>query len=533
MNSARHPELLLGNEAVAAAALDAGIGAAYAYPGTPSTEILPYVQANAPSSGVVARWAANEKSAYEQALGVSLAGRRALVAMKHVGLNVAADPFVNSALLAIRGGLVVAVADDPGMHSSQNEQDSRHLADFARIPCLEPADPQQAYDMTREAFDLSERFEVPVLVRLTTRLAHGRAAVTRRAPAPPGPALSASGVDGWTLLPAFARERWRSLVGRQPALRAWSEAAAAHQLDLGPCATLGVITTGFARGLYLEARPELHPLPSHLHIGAYPLPERAIRELARQAGRLLVLEEGYPFVERAIRGVLDHGIDIAGRETGALPATGELTPESVRAALGLAPLPTQPAAEVPARPPQLCRGCPHTDSFEAVDAVRKEYPTLLATSDIGCYSLGALPPHEATDTCVCMGASIGMAQGAAEAGLWPVLAVIGDGTFLHSGLTPLMDAAATNADMTVLILDNGTIAMTGVQATVLPDDRLAPLVLAIGVDPAHVWTVPFRARRPEELTAVLRKEIAHRGLSVVIAVRECVELTKKRRHGES
>jgi len=529
-------QVWLGDEAVAEGAVDAGVTAAYGYPGTPSTEILEHLLRRSRSSGrPVASWCANEKTAYEAALGVSMAGRRALVAMKHVGLNVAADAFVNSALVDLEGGLVVVVADDPGMHSSQNEQDTRWLADFARVPCLEPADAQQAYEATREAFDLSERFRVPVVVRLVTRLAHGRQAV-RPAPArPESPLALRADPSAWILLPVNARRQWRKLLEAHDAMRSWSEESPWQVLRLRPeRGGLGVVTTGIARNHLLEALGGDLAGISHLQVGAYPVPEGLLRRLAAHADRLVVLEEGYPYVERLLRGVFPPPIEVAGKTTGAVPLAGELTPDAVRAALGIPrrePM-APPGFAVPARPPQLCTGCPHRDSFDAIREALAGIDTALVTSDIGCYTLGALPPYRAIQSCVCMGASVGMARGAADAGVHPAVAVIGDSTFLHSGVTALMDAVAADADMTLVILDNETVGMTGQQATVLPGSRLEPVVLGVGVDPAHCHVVEANPRKVHEIADVLRREIAHRGLSVVIAVRTCIQAAKKERRSE-
>jgi indolepyruvate ferredoxin oxidoreductase alpha subunit len=313
---AEHGIMLLGDEAVALGALHAGASAAYAYPGTPSTEILECLIPRAEGAGIVAHWCANEKTAYEQALGVSMMGRRALVAMKHVGLNVAMDPFVNSALVGLGGGLVVAVGDDPGMHSSQNEQDSRILADFARVPCLEPADQQQVYDMTREAFDLSERFGLPVMVRLVTRLCHSRAVVVAAPARPQNPLAKTDAPQDWTLLPHNARRLWRRLLDRLPAVREWAEQSPYNALSVGdPDAPFAVITSGIARHYFAAEAAELGFRPSHLHVGAYPPPEGLIGRLAAGGRRLLVIEEGYPFLERQVRGVLPHAWDVTGRES--------------------------------------------------------------------------------------------------------------------------------------------------------------------------------------------------------------------------
>lgn len=515
------PLFLLGDEAVALAAIHSGISAAYGYPGTPSTEILQFILDRQPP-GVVASWSVNEKTAYEQALGVSLAGRRSLVTMKHVGLNVAADPFVNSALLSINGGVVLAVADDPGMHSSQNEQDSRMLAAFARIICLEPHDPQSAYDMTREAFDLSERFHVPVMLRLVTRLAHTRAAVTVTDARDPNDLHKAQDRANWILLPGNARRRWRDLLARQADFQTYTGTTGHNQLTLTG-SELGVITAGGARHYFAESAAELTEAPSVLHIGAYPVPPELVRTLARQVSRILVLEDGQPFIETSIAGMLPTAVPIEGRESGHLAKDGELTPDSVRAALSLPPRARRSDVLVPDRPPQLCSGCPHIDTFGALHAAMGTSPAGLVASDIGCYTLAALPPLSAIESCVCMGASIGMAKGASDAGLRPAVAVIGDSTFLHSGITPLMDAIAADTDMTVIIADNEVVAMTGAQPTLVPSSRLRPLLLGLGVDEAHCHVLDARPKQADANTAVIRRELAHHGLSVIVAVRECVE----------
>jgi indolepyruvate ferredoxin oxidoreductase, alpha subunit len=524
--------VLLGDEAVALGALHAGVTAAYAYPGTPSTEILEYLQrlTRGQAGAPVAAWTANEKTAYEQALGVSMAGRRALVAMKHVGLNVAADPFVNSALVAVAGGLVVVVADDPGMHSSQNEQDSRVLADFARTLCLEPHDPQQAYDMTREAFDLSERFGVPVMVRLVTRLAHSRAAVETAGPRPQSPLAKAANAADWILLPANARRRWRDLLARQDAFLDFSETSPHNRLRLDGD-ELGIITAGVALHYFQEEAGELPSRISHLHIGAYPLPRRLLRRLADHVRRIVVLEDGYSWIERSLRGLLPVPVAIQGRETGHLPPDGELTPETVRVALGLAPRPSSLEAPIPlpARTPQLCAGCSHLDTFRALQAAMDGQAGGVVTSDIGCYTLAALPPLSAIESCVCMGASVGMAKGASDAGLRPAVAVIGDSTFLHSGVTPLMDAIAADTDMTLIIADNEVVAMTGAQPTLLPSSRLHALLLGLGVEPAHCHVVEAHHKHHDATVALMRRELAHPGLSVIVTVRECIEATRARK----
>jgi indolepyruvate ferredoxin oxidoreductase alpha subunit len=532
------PEMvLLGDEALAMGAIDAGISAAYAYPGTPSSEIMEYLRTVAPGYGdFVAEWCSNEKTAYEAAVGASLVGRRVLVSMKHVGLNVAADPFINSALLAIHGGLVLAVADDPGMHSSQNEQDSRFYADFARIICLEPRTQAEVYEMTREAFDLSERFHIPVMVRLTTRIAHSRAVVQSGGRRDQNRLNKSTEKAGWMLLPATARKLWADLLSRQPTFLDYTENSQYNSLELNQDFTdYGVITAGLGWNYYMENRDELPVRPSHLHISAYPIPVNRVRKLAEHVRRIVVIEEGFSFVERALLGILPQALPISGKEDGGLPRTGELTPDNVRGILGLEPKAgiNTSAVQIPGRPPQLCAGCPHRDSYDALNQALAGFEQKIVTSDIGCYTLGYLPPYQAIETCLCMGASVGMAKGAAEAGYHPVVAVIGDSTFLHSGITPLVDAVASGANMTLLILDNSTTAMTGGQPTILSSSRLEKLVLGLGVEADHVKLIIPLKKHTEENTAVIRKEIEYQGVSVIIALRDCIQTLKQKKNKEA
>jgi len=523
--------VLLGDEAVALGAMHAGASLAYGYPGTPSTEIIEYLQNNRSGSGCKAQWCSNEKTAYEAAVGASLMNRRAMVTMKHVGLNVAADPFMNSVLMNINGGLVVAVADDPGMHSSQNEQDSRFYADFAKIPCLEPRNQQEAYEMTREAFDLSERFKVPVMVRLVTRLAHSRAAVYPTAPREENPARKLAGPTDYMVLPETSRASYKKHLDLQPVIGGYTETSRHNPMfENKDFHEFGVITTGVGRNYYEENLPELAERPPHLHIGIYPLPVDKIRRLASNVGRIVCIEEGYPFVERFLRGLLSGPPVVNGKMDATVPSTGELNPDNVRNAMGLATAKNSfevPGA-LPSRPPQLCPGCPHTDTFISIKEALADFTKSLVTSDIGCYALGYLPPHQAIETTLCMGASIPMARGAAEAGMHPAIATIGDSTFMHSGLTGLADAAAENVPMTIIIMDNETTAMTGGQKTIVTSERLRKAVLGLGVDPQHlVELVPLPKHRAEN-TALLKREFAYSGLSVVVAVRECVQTLKKR-----
>jgi len=532
--------IVLGDEALALGAIHAGLSSAYGYPGTPSTEIMQYlIDEAAKDQSFVAQWCANEKTALEEAIGTSFAGRRALVTMKHVGLNVAADPFMNASLLNIKGGLVIAVADDPEMHSSQNEQDSRFFADFARIPCLEPTDQQEAYNMVQVAFDLSETLHVPVLLRLTTRLSHSRAPIAVGSIRAQNPASKALDRENWILVPSRAKVRWNALLDLQPKMVELSESSPFNQMELGSCsprqkAAFGVLTSGLGFNYFRENRPELNSFVPYLHIGQYPLPVGKIRALAASVETLVVLEEGYPFIERLLRGILpSSGPAIKGKMDSTIPAAGELTPENVRPALGLpAIIGTSATASVggqalPVRPPQLCAGCPHGDSYNAVKEALSAFKDSVVCADIGCYALGVLPPYAVPETIVCMGASITMAKGASEAGYRHAVAVIGDSTFLHSGITGLIDAVSANASMTVLILDNGTVAMTGGQPTILPGHRLAKIAEAVGVDPAHIHVTEAHRKFHAENLRILKDEIAYEGVSVVITVRECIETARK------
>ncbi len=529
--------VLLGDEAVALAAVHAGISAAYGYPGTPSTEILEYlIDLFEKGKGPHASWCTNEKTAYEDALGVSFVGKRALITMKHVGLNVAADPFVNSALLNIRGGLVLAVADDPGMHSSQNEQDSRFFAEFSKIVCLEPRNQQEAYDMTREAFDLSERFNIPVMLRLVTRLAHSRAIVKTADPRKENILSKPAEKRGWMLLPATAKVNYTNLLNKQTEILEWSAGSTHNPYANKPQgkAPLGIITTGLGRNYFEEHLPMLKDAVPHLHISAYPAPSEKIRALGNACDEILLIEEGYPFIEEKIRGIFAPSFVIKGKIDGTLPRTGELTPESVGAALGLeAPEKRKtPGVEIPGRPPQLCKGCPHIDTYLAINAAIQGDSDAVVTSDIGCYALGALPPYQSIETIVCMGASIGMAKGAAEAGANRVIATIGDSTFLHSGLTSLIDAAAADAPMTVVILDNETVGMTGGQETMLPTSRVRRMLEGLELDPAHLRTMIPLKKNAKENKKIIEEELAHPGLSVIVSIRECLETAKRHRKND-
>lgn len=512
-------QLLLGDEAIALGAIHAGLSGVYAYPGTPSTEITEFIQNNplAKERGIHSRWCTNEKTAMEAALGMSYAGKRALVCMKHVGMNVCADAFVNSAITGVNGGLVVLAADDPSMHSSQNEQDSRFYAKFALIPAMEPSNQQEAYDMTSAAFKLSEELKVPVLLRVVTRLAHSRAAVEVGEPIDTNP-LNIS-QERWVLLPAIARKRYVDLINKQVAIEKASEDSAFNKVEKTD-SKLGIIACGIAYNYVKEAIGDKGNL---LKISQYPLPQTAIEQLARESDSILVVEDGQPVVEEEIKKMLGAGYTIKGRLTGDLPRTGELTPDNVAQALGIAPKPTyETAHNLAPRPPQLCQGCGHRDVYGALVKIIEEYPDARVFGDIGCYTLGALPPFKALASCVDMGASITMAKGAADTGLHPAIAVIGDSTFTHSGMTGLLDAINENSDITIIISDNLTTGMTGGQDSA-GLNKYEAICLGLGLDPAHLHVVTPLPKNIPAIAQLIRDEINYKGVSVIIPRRECIQ----------
>ena len=517
--------LLLGDEAIALGAIHAGISGVYAYPGTPSTEITEFIQANA--TDVRSRWCTNEKTAMEAALGMSYAGKRALVCMKHVGMNVAADAFVNSAITGINGGLVVLAADDPSMHSSQNEQDSRFYGKFAMIPILEPSSQQEAYDIMPYAFALSEQMRLPVLMRVVTRLAHSRAGVEITTPMEQNQLNPDNERTHWVLLPGNARRQYASLVEKQAQLLASAECSPYNKLCATERAPLGVVACGIAYNYVMENDPARLGVPV-LKVSQYPLPEEAVKALAAKCGALLIAEDGQPVVEEQIKALLGADYAVKGRLTGDLPRMGELTPDNVGAALGVVMEQSFTAAEnVVPRPPALCQGCGHRDVYDALNRVAKEYADARIFGDIGCYTLGALPPFRAIDSCVDMGASITMAKGAADAGVHPAIAVIGDSTFTHSGMTGLLDAVNDNSRITIVISDNLTTAMTGGQDSA-GTNKFEAICRGLGVDPAHVRVVVPLPKNMEEITRIIREEIEYEGVSVIIPRRECIQTLNRK-----
>lgn len=515
--------LLAGNHAIARGAYEAGVKVASGYPGTPSTEILETLVKEA---GVDVRWSPNEKVGFDVALGASFGGARALVTMKHVGLNVAADSFMTAAYTGVGAGLVVSCADDPGMHSSQNEQDSRIYARFAGVPLLEPSDSAEAKEYTKQAFSLSEEFDTPVMLRTTTRVAHNRGVVEpgRREEHAAGGFVRDPGK--YVMLPGHARQRHTVLLERLERLTAYANRSPLV-VESGSDGSVGLVTAGICYHYVREVLPEAKVLKLGI---SFPLPIERIRRFAASVDRLLVVEELEPVIEDAIRAA---GIAVEGKAF--FSRTGELGPDAVADGLAHAGvIPPRPAPDLGpvamGRPPLLCPGCPHTAPFLAL-----KHLDAVVAGDIGCYTLAALEPLSAMDTCIAMGASIGTAVGLAASGGagGSVVATIGDSTFLHGGIQGLMDAVYADADITVLILDNGTVAMTGGQphpgtgitmagASSRPVDIVA-LCKALGVKDVRVVD-------PYDVSATYRTmqaAMAHSGPSVVITNRPCVEAPVK------
>ncbi len=523
--------MLLGDEAIAQGGLDAGISGIYAYPGTPSTEIMEYVQSSkeAAERDVQREWSANEKTAMEASLGMSYAGKRAMVCMKHVGLNVAADPFINSAITGVNGGLLVVVADDPSMHSSQNEQDSRFFGKFALIPVLEPANQQEAYDMTHLGYELSEKYRVPVLLRITTRLSHSRAGVTLKKRKEENNLTLPGDPTQFVLLPSIARVRYKGLLSMQSDIGEEAENSPFNVYMDGKDKNPGIIACGIAYNYLMENFPG-HDIPHPvLKLSHYPVPVRKIREMVESCSALLVLEEGYPFIEEMLVGLQGRGIPVKGRLDGTIPRDGELNPNRIAAALGKKQEPGTPVPDlVMKRPPALCKGCSHADVFNALNEALEEYGQGRVFSDIGCYTLGALPPFNAINSCVDMGASVTMAVGAADAGLKPSVAVIGDSTFTHSGMTGLLDAVNKNSAVTIIISDNSTTGMTGGQKS-SATGRLESICKGIGVEPDHLRVIYPLKREHEKNVNIIKKELEYPGVSVIIAQRECIQTALKRK----
>jgi indolepyruvate ferredoxin oxidoreductase alpha subunit len=508
-------ELLLGNQAIARGAWEAGVHFAAGYPGTPSTEILETL-VHYPE--IDAQWSANEKVAFEEGMGAAIGGLRVLVTLKHVGLNVAADPFMVFPYAGTNGGFVVISADDPGMHSSQNEQDNRYLARMAKVPVLEPSDAQECKDFVKFAFELSETFATPVMLRTTTRLAHHKGLVAlgereevgRRAFDPDPLRFS---------VPIYRRLLRPKVEERLDRLREYAEQAPVHRIEEGR-QQVGVVTSGIA---YQYAK-EILPEAGFLRLGmTFPLPTKLLRDFCARYETVYVIEEGEPFIEDHMRSI---GItNLEGK--GLFGVIGEYSPGRLADSIGLSQTPTDHSAEITLlpRPPMLCIGCGHRTVFSILRQLK-----VTVTGDIGCYTMGALPPYEASHTTFCMGASIGTAFGLERAGEEKVVAVIGDSTFIHAGIPSLIDAVYNTSKLTLVILDNSTTGMTGGQphpssgkslkGKDAPKLDLAAICNAVGVENVQVVDTWDR----KQVLKALRSAVAFKGPAVVIAQGPCQQL---------
>lgn len=518
--------LLLGDEAIAQGFIDAGGSAINSYPGTPSTQITEYVinSKQAKELGVRANWCANEKTALEASLGVAYAGKRAMTCMKHVGLNVCGDPFMNAAIIGTKGVLIV-VADDPSMFSSQDEQDSRFYGHWAMIPMLEPSNQQEAYDMVHYGFDLSEQLGTPVLYRIPTRLAHSRAGVELKPVRKQNELTEPADAKSFVLLPANAKRLYRELIDKQPKFTKMSEESGYNKFIDGTDKKIGIITTGIAYNYLMENFPNGKcPYPV-VKITQYPLPYNIINKLYDEVDEILVLEDGQPFVEEQIKGFLGKGKKVRGRLDETIRRDGELNAEKVAKALGIKTESTLAVPEVVTnRPPALCQGCPHVDSYTALNEVMAKHKSGKVFGDIGCYTLGF--NMGAINTTVCMGASITMAKGASEVGIFPSVAVIGDGTFGHSGLTGLMDCVNEKANVVVMILDNDITAMTGGQPS-SAHNKIRRICEGLGVEPEHIRDIVPLPKNHDENVRIIEEEVNYNGVSVIIPHRTCIVELKK------
>lgn len=517
---------MLGNEAVARGAYEAGVTVASAYPGTPSTEITETI---ATYDEIYSEWAPNEKVALEVAIGASFAGARAVCSMKHVGLNVAADPLFTVSYTGVNGGLVICVADDPGMHSSQNEQDSRHYARSAKVPMLEPADSQECKDYMKAALELSEKFDTPFILRLTTRIAHSQSLVEMEERVLPPLKEYRKNFEKYVMMPAMAKKRHVAVEERYGKLKELANQTKLNQIIWGS-KDIGIITSGISYQYSKEVFGDV----SYLKLGmVYPLPDKLIKEFASQVKTLYVIEELDPFIEGHLK---EMGISSIGKEK--LPVIGEYSASLIRSRiLGIE---EETSAninkDVPVRPPVLCPGCPHRAVFYALKKNK-----LTVSGDIGCYTLGTMAPLESMDTCVCMGASIGVSHGMEKArgrNDGKTVAVIGDSTFIHSGITGLIDIVYNKGTSTVIILDNSITGMTGHQDnpttgfTIKGEPTrqvdLIRLCQAVGVDRIRVCD-PFDV---DGFDKVLKEEIAAEEPSVIIAQRPCALLKKVKYKGQ-
>lgn len=520
-------KMMLGNEAVARGLYEAGCRFVSSYPGTPSTEITEFA---AKYPEIYAEWAPNEKVAMEAALGASIGGARSFCAMKHVGLNVAADPLFTASYTGVNGGMVIGVADDPSMHSSQNEQDSRHYAIAAKLPMLEPSDSEECRDFAKLGYALSEQFDTPVLLRLSTRISHSQSGVVpgEREEAPLRP--YEKDAAKYVMMPANAKGRHTVVEARTRALAEWAEQAEINRMELHDTA-IGIIAAGTT---YAYAKEVFGEKASYLKLGMVnPLPKQLILDFAAKVEKLYVIEELDDILETHCRKL---GLAPVGKEL--FPLEGEFSQKLIREKMGLAPVPFDEFGEqIPVRPPVMCPGCPHRGMFTVLHKMG-----LTVSGDIGCYTLGAQPPLSAIDTTICMGASIsglhGFNQARGEESAAKSVAVIGDSTFLHSGVTGLMDIAYNQGISTVIIADNSITGMTGHQEnpatgyTLKGDPTFAvdleTLCRAVGIRRVQV----IDPNDMKALEAALKEELAVKEPSVIICRRPCALLKRKVKPGK-
>lgn len=526
-------KILSGNEAVALGAFESGVKVASAYPGTPSTEIL---QNLATYEGVYAEWAPNEKVSLEVTAGASMAGVRAFCAMKHVGMNVAADPLMTLTYTGVYGGLVIACADDPGMHSSQNEQDNRYYARFAQIPMLEPCSSQEARDMVPEAYRISEEYDTPVMLRLTTRISHSKGIVTIDSPDPVKTETKGFKRDlkKFVAVPSHARLRHPLVLERLEKLKTLSNKSPLNVIEWQDTG-IGVITSGISYQYVKEVLPKASILKLGL---TFPLPDRKIKEFSSKVDRLFVVEELEPYLEDDIKIM---GIQAEGKKY--FPRIYELSPNIVAGGFVEAGVLAEAkhrhieppeGANMP-RPPLMCAGCSHRGLFYALNKLKG-----IVHGDIGCYALSALPPLQATESCLCMGASISMAHGTAKAmesakieDKRPVFAAIGDSTFFHSGITSLLDVIYNNSNVNVIVLDNRTTAMTGGQQnpgtgrTLQNEETVKVDILKLARALGAKRTRKINPFNISETVAILKEEASFKGPSVMMTTRPCVQLLKQ------
>ncbi|HHQ45380.1 MAG TPA: indolepyruvate ferredoxin oxidoreductase subunit alpha [Candidatus Altiarchaeales archaeon] len=517
-------KLLLGNHALAEGALEAGIGFASGYPGTPSTEIIEYL-AGQNVEGLHVEWSVNEKVALETAVGASYSGVRSLCAMKHVGLNVALDPLMTLAYTGVKAGLVIIVCDDPGMFSSQNGQDTRHLVRAAKIMCLEPKDGQQAKEMVVEAFELSEKLGIPVVVKSLTRLSHTTSPVVLGERKKPAAGTFKKDSASFVMIPQNARPRREILFEKQADILKACEESGFNKLtaidEAKNNSRRGIIACGTSINLAQEHAKDV-PL---LECGTWPIPQKNVEEFVKGLDEVVLLEEGDPIVEEEVR--VFHK-NVLGKLTGHLPLYGELNPECLEVLFEInVPEVREFNHELLApRPPVFCPGCPHRGTFYVLKKLGAE----ANMGDIGCYALGVQKPFEVLDTCLCMGAGIGQAAGASHVGVKKSLALIGDSTFLHSGITGLLNSAYNGADITIVIFDNGNIAMTGHQPTPLTGIRangvkgkpanLSEICRACGAE----TVLEYDPRKLGETDSTLKKVLQENGVKVVIAKAPCTRI---------